>query len=275
MPLPAPVITAILCFIVPRFAESYLAMKSLIALSLFTLMFTGCSDDAPQAKKPEGFKEIEFDASDHKKVYADFYPATTPDSEKVMLMFHQAGSNAGEYEHVASVMAPLGYNCIAIDQRSGGDMWGRSNRTATKSGSGEYMDAYHDLEGALAYAQLKNYTTIIVWGSSYSASLTLKLTGENAPIKAAIVFSPGEYMDDKSIVKSWASKVTVPIFFACTPDELADGRREIYNAIPSDSKVLASFAGGVHGTSTVIPEKSQAAAKYMDKLKEFLATLKS
>jgi len=250
-------------------------MKRLCAFALTALLAVGCSNPEPKAAKPDGFKEIQFDSTDHRKVYADFFPSSVLNSEKVILMFHMAGSNAGEYETIEPVMAALGYNCIAVDQRSGGDMWDRSNRTASKTGAGDYMAAYNDLDGALEYAHTKNYTTIILWGSSYSASLVLKLASENPSVKAVLTFSPGEYMDDKSVVKGWASKVTVPVFFACTPDELSDGRQALYDAIPSDTKVLASFAGGAHGTSTLIADKSKAATLYMDKLKDFLGRLKT
>jgi len=249
-------------------------MLRLSIMATLALLLAGCSGDEQKAPKPDGFKELVFDAPDHRKVYADFYPSATLNSEKVILMFHQAGSNAGEYETIEPLMAALGYNCIAVDQRSGGDMWGRQNRTATKSGPGEYLDAYNDLVGALDYAHTSNYTTIIVWGSSYSASLVLKLASENPTIKAVISFSPGEYMDDKTLVKSWASKVIVPVFFACTTDEKSDGRADIFAAIASDDKVLVALPGGVHGSSTLIPDKSKAADEYMAKLKSFLSNLK-
>ena len=246
------------------------------ATVLLLLACTGCNDGKSEvARKPDGFKQIEFPAKDGHKVYADFYPSDTPNSEKVVLMFHQANSNSTEYEGIALTIISLGYNCIVLDQRAGGDMWGKDNRTVSKSGSGSTMDAYSDLLGALDYAHSLNYTSIIAWGSSYSASLAFKLASENPEIKAVLAFSPGEYFDDKSIVKSWASKVTVPVLFACTKDELADDRQDLYNAIPSDSKVLASFDGGVHGSSTLLPEKSKAAGEYMDKVKSFFNDLKS
>jgi len=249
-------------------------MNRLSILAIFALALVGCSNREPKAPKPDGFQEITFDASDSRKVYADFYPSSTLNSEKVILMFHQADSNAGEYESIEPVVAAMGYNCIAVDQRSGGNMWERDNRTATKSGAGDYTSAYNDMLGAIDYAHSKNYTTIIVWGSSYSASLAFRLASEDSSVKAVIAFSPGEYMDDKTEVKGWASKVSVPTFFACKPDELSDGRQELFDAIRSDTKVLASFPGGSHGSSTLLPEKSLAAKQYMDKLKEFLTSLK-
>lgn len=247
----------------------------LISAGIFAVFACcSCGDDAPNVSKPSGSKELTFDSTDHRKVVADFYPSTEPNSEKVILMFHQAGSNAGEYETIEPVAASLGYNCIAVDQRSGGDMWGRGNRTISQSGTGEYLDAYHDLEGALQYAEGKNYTTIVAWGSSYSSSLVLKLAGENTTIKGVIAFSPGEYFDDKSLVKTWAANVSQPILFACTPAELSEGRQELFDAIHSDSKTLVDFPGGIHAVSTLLSDKSPAAGKYMDKVKEFLSTLK-
>jgi len=242
-----------------------------------TMTCCSCSPGNEQtaAPKPDGFKEITFDAPDHHKVYADFYPSLTLNSEKVILMFHQAGSNAGEYETIEPIMANMGFNCIAVDQRSGGDMWGRSNRTAAQSGKGDYFGAYNDLKGALEYAESKSYTTIVVWGSSYSASLVLMLADEFPELKGVIAFSPGEYFDDKGIAKTWASRVSEPILFACTPDELKDGRQQLYDVIPSDSKNLVVFPGGVHGSSTLLQEKSSAASKYLEKVQTFLTGLKS
>ncbi len=245
-----------------------------LCLFAAALILVSCSPPQQKAKKPDGFKEITFETADQRTVYADFYPALEPNSEKVILMFHQANSNAGEYEGPALTAITLGYNCIALDQRAGGEMWGRTNRTTTKGGTGEYMDAYKDMEAALDYCHTHNYTTILVWGSSYSASLAFKLATEDSTIKAVIAFSPGEYLEDPHIVKSWAQKTTVPTFFACTEGELGDGRQDLFNALHTDKKVLACFNGGVHGTSTLLPEKSEAAGKYMEQLKLFITGLK-
>ena len=244
------------------------ASAAIVALACFA-----CSDGAQETPKPDGFKEITFDSSDHRKVFADFYPAEDPNSEKVILMFHQAGSNAAEYETMEPVAAKLGYNCISVDLRAGGDMWGKSNRTESTSGVGGYMEAYNDMQGAFDYAQSKNYTTIVAWGSSYSSSLTMKLADDNASIKAVLLFSPGEYFDDKGAAKTWAEKLSVPVLFACTNDEWSDGRKELFNAISSDSKTKAVFDGGIHGASTLRPDKSPAADKYIDAVKQFLASL--
>ncbi len=185
-------------------------------------------------------------------------------------MFHQAGSNAAEYDSIAPRIAALGLDCIVVDQRSGGDMWGHVNRTVNKSGTGTYMEAYTDLVGALMYARSKKYPAVLAWGSSYSSSLVLKLAAENPDVKGVLCFSPGEYFDDKSVVASWAHRVQVPAFFACTEDEWADGRSQLFDALGTKEKNAAAMAGAVHGSSTLNPEKSKVAETYFTKVKRFL-----
>jgi len=70
-------------------------------------------------------------------------------------------------------------------------------------------------------------------------------------------------MDDKSIVGLWASGVTQPVLFACPPEEWSDGRDKLFGEIVSKDKVSVSLPGGVHGSSTLIPDKSKAADLYM------------
>jgi dienelactone hydrolase len=212
-------------------------------------------------------------ASDAQPIFGDLYRAPTPNSKAVVLMFHQAGSNAGEYATIAPAITKIGFDCLAIDQRSGGAMWGRNNRTAEQvKGKTDYLTAYNDLLGALQWAKDQHYKEIIAWGSSYSASLVFRLAAEHPELAAILVFSPGEYFDEKAIVSKWASKVSQPVYFACTPEELRNGRQQIYEAIPTpDNDKLDAFAGAVHGSSTLINDKAPGAAGlYLSRVQAFL-----
>ena len=253
-------------------------MKGIFVLAPIALFVVGCScgnEDVPELPqgKPAGHVEVIFDATDKHQVYADFLPSKKPNSDRIVLLFHQARSNASEYETIAPKIAKLGFDCLAVDQRAGGDMWGRVNRTVNKSGAGGYPEAYNDLVGALRYAKAKKYTTIVAWGSSYSAALIFRLAAENPEVSAVVAFSPGEYMDEHGIVSQWAKKVTVPVLFACTPDEWEDGRSELFDQIASKKKTSVALAGGVHGSSTLIADKSTAAGQYMEKVTDFFTEL--
>ena len=225
--------------------------------------------NAPKA----GMRETTFPAADGQTVFADFYPAKGA-AKAAILMFHQAGSNAGEYAGTAPQVAQWGYDCLALDQRSGGNMWGRDNRTAgADTGPKDYEAAYADLAGAVEWAKKKGYKKILAWGSSYSAALCFELASKYPEVDAVLSFSPGEYFKGKTQVSGWAAAVHVPVFFTCTPDELnGEGRRRIFDALGDKKESeLVVLPGAVHGSSTLIPERSPAAAQYLKKAHEFLS----
>lgn len=47
----------------------------------------------------------------------------------MILLFHQAGSSKAEYATISPRLVAAGYSALAIDQRSGGELFG-SNETA-------------------------------------------------------------------------------------------------------------------------------------------------
>lgn len=99
---------------------------------------------------------VTFRAADGVLVHGDLYrPAGAP--RGVLLLFHQAGANRLEYAPVAPRLAALGWVALAIDQRSGGDLFDAHNLTAAGvRGDPGYMAALPDLEAALAFARARN-----------------------------------------------------------------------------------------------------------------------
>jgi len=139
---------------------------------------------------------VSFAARDGVQVFADYYSAGSK-AKPLILLFHQAGSNRGEYETIGPTLARLGFNALAIDQRSGGNAWGRTNETVKRLGrSIGYDAALPDLEAAFRWAKSSDQTgPIIVWGSSYSAALVFLLAANHRrEVKAILAFSPGEYL---------------------------------------------------------------------------------
>jgi alpha-beta hydrolase superfamily lysophospholipase len=151
---------------------------------------------------------IALKAKDEAKVYGYLCRAKSPIG--ILLLFHQAGSSAYEYAPLISRLTSLGWDCLAVDLRSGGSMYG-PNRTVEVIGqSRDYLEAYQDMEAATEFAAQRKYGKIVAWGSSYSASLVAKLANDHGFVTKIVAFSPGEYMDDKSIVRRWYSRVKVP-----------------------------------------------------------------
>jgi dienelactone hydrolase len=199
-------------------------------------------------------------ASDGVKIYGDFYPAASK-SAPYILLFHQAGSNRAEYAPIAPRLVKLGFNCLAIDQRSGGNMWGQKNETVEHLGhNGEYLDALKDSEAALAWGKSQGANPkILVWGSSYSASLAFLLAAKHPEEIAGILsFSPGEYFADKNFVRDAASRVSVPIFVTSAKDtEEIDAARSILAASPAKQKTqFIPKIAGIHGSSTLRADRN-------------------
>jgi len=154
------------------------------------------------------------------------------------------------------MLATLGFNALAIDQRSGGNAWERSNDTIKRLGkSTGYDEALPDLEAALQWAKSSGETgPIILWGSSYSAALVFLLAASHPrEVNAILAFSPGEYLRGPSTVRKAAAQVSIPIFVtsAKDPKEIAVAK-SIFDASPSVEKIrFVPQIAGVHGSSTL------------------------
>ena len=139
--------------------------------------------------------KAEFKTEDGLMVTGNLYEVGK--DKPVILLCHQAGYNRMEYVDIAPKLNELGYNCLAIDQRFGGEFAGKQNETANKAKekdlNAEMIDAQQDIKAAVSFLNKKYKTKVIVWGSSYSASLALIEGVSNDKVKAIIAFSPGDY----------------------------------------------------------------------------------
>ena len=229
------------------------------------------------ATAPEGQgKPIWLHASDNLNVKGTYYQAKDP--RAIILLFHQAGSSKDEYATIAPKLVAAGYSALAIDQRAGGDMYG-TNETVEhmpKDWKHSMEDAEQDMDGAIRWARPLG-KPVILWGSSYSASLAIPLANSYPDlVKAVLSFSPGEYFADAHRVGRAAGNLSVPIFItsAATPDEEAKARA-IAGRVPDHLATLYVPQAGVHGSSTLIEAKDPDGAKanwdatmaFLDKLK--------
>ena len=224
---------------------------------------------------------INFKSADDLLITADTYFVNTPSTAPVIILFHQAGSSRGEYNEIAPRLNKLGFNCIAVDLRSGEYSRGKDNETAIRASnaglSTNYADALPDLIAALKYARKQyNNSKVIAWGSSYSASLALKVAGDNPElVDGVLAFSPGEYFAHLGKSKTWiqdsAINIKVPTFITSSKDE-ADSWSIIYKAISSTTK--SSFipaTAGRHG-SRALWNKYDDSEDYWQAVSKFLSS---
>jgi dienelactone hydrolase len=236
---------------------------------LFTLLSVLATALLP-AYAATNMTPISLKAKDGVVVHGNYYRAAHP--KALILLFHQAGSSKDEYATIAPRLVEAGYSALAIDQRSGGDLFG-PNETAVGLGrKADYLEAKQDLEAALVWGQ-RQKLPILIWGSSYSSSLVFLVAAEHPDVKAVLAFSPGEYFDNKSLVRDAASHVTAPIYVtSADTDEEIEAARGILAASPSSSKEqYIPRTGGVHGSSTLIQARDPKGAS--DNWKALLAFL--
>ncbi len=194
---------------------------------------------------------VTFPSSDGLLITADLY--LQDKSYPFIILYHQANYSRGEYQETAPKLAKLGYNCLAVDLRSGKEVNFIQNETAAKAREKhlptEYLDAEKDMVASITYCLQYNANKIILLGSSYSASLALKIAKENSNVSAVIAFSPGEYFQPQITLKSVLSKLDKPIFVASTKGE-SPFIKEMLSEV-SGINILwftPSKTAGVHGS---------------------------
>lgn len=228
--------------------------------------------------KNDPAETVTFEAADGLPVTGDLY--FTGDAQApFLLLCHQAGYSRGEYREIAPRLGRMGYNCLAIDQRSGrgyNDVPNETAAAAKKAGLPvRYTDAYPDLEAALRYiAGEYQPSRLIVWGSSYSASLALILAAEHpAEVQAVLAYSPGEYFsfNDKR-VSDYAGEITQPVFITSAKSEKQAWRGIADSISTAGSVFFVPEGSGVHGSSALM-ESTKNNAEYWTAVESFLQSL--
>lgn len=222
---------------------------------------------------------ITFKSADGLLITADQYTPHTSNTTPLILLFHQAGSSRGEYNEIAPRLNELGFNCIAVDLRSGEYSRGKDNETAIRASKKNlptsYADALPDIIASLHYARehFSNSKTI-AWGSSYSAALALKAAGDYPQlVDGVLAFSPGEYFSHVGKSKTWirdsATNIKAPTFITSAKSEAADWL-PIYDVIgTADKQSFIPETAGKHG-SKALWNKYDDSAAYWSAVTDFL-----
>ena len=136
---------------------------------------------------------MNFSATDGAPVYGYWYRAVERPARALILAFHQGGaSGRAEYGPITPWLNAAGYDVLTIDQRAGGLLFGGENRAVAERGESSYCEAAPDLAGTLRFAQERSPgVPIVLWGSSYSGALVLRLAATNpAGVVGVRGFSP-------------------------------------------------------------------------------------
>ena len=249
-----------------------------------TALLGQSSDKSGSDKKASDtiFEPVSFESKDGLSISADLYKvhdATAP----FIVLCHQAGWSRGEYREIAPKLNKLGFNCMAIDQRSGKGVNDVDNETFQRASDANkgvaYLDAEQDITAAIEWAKGNHAEgKLILWGSSYSAALSLKVAGDRADkIDGVLAFAPGEYFSrfgkPDDYVTSSAKNIEDPSFITSAKKEKKNWIG-IHEAIPGDKKVMfLPETEGNHG-SRALWEKFEDHKDYWNAVEEFLGQFK-
>jgi pimeloyl-ACP methyl ester carboxylesterase len=201
-------------------------------------------------------------AADGVQVFGTLVPAVAR-RRGTLLLFHMAGSNRGEYAPIQPELARQGFDSLAIDQRSGGTLWGQRNETAAALGRDPgYAAALPDLRAALAWARQRDASgPVLLWGSSYSAALVFLLAAEAGPaVNGLLSFSPGEYLSGIS-VRAAAARCACPAFVTSASDsEEVTAAERLLAAVTGTPKRQFRPRQGLHGSATLRADRNPGGA---------------
>jgi alpha-beta hydrolase superfamily lysophospholipase len=175
----------------------------------------------------------------------------------------RGASGEAEYGPIAPRLNREGYDVLVIDQRAGGELFDGINRTVQANGNEtDYCKAAADLDGTLAWARVQaNGRPLILWGSSYSAALVLRLAATNPEAAIAVLaFSPasgGPMAACRS--EEVSDRIRVPVL-ALRPRsemELASAIAQAERFRAQGHQVFVADAG-THGSSMLVEERVEA-----------------
>lgn len=234
------------------------------------------SDTLTMFPYSKGKSNIELKAPDSLTIHGVLYHLSP--SKPIIVLCHQAGSSKDEYSEIAPKLNELGFNCLAIDQRSGGNRLGGANATAAEAErlkkSTDYLAAEQDIVTAVAFASGIYNKPVILLGSSYSASLALKIARSNAEVSSVIVFSPGEYFSNRSetFVLQSMKGLDKPLFITSSKSESALCKAFFDAAVSSTKTQFIPGSKGIHG-ARALWKSTPNNAEYWKELKDFLKKL--
>lgn len=194
-----------------------------------------------------------------------------------ILLCHQARYNKSEYDGIAERLRQAGFNCIAIDQRSGGPIGAVQNETYNRAIAlglpTNYVDAQQDIEAAIDFAKTRFNTPLILWGSSYSSTLALYIGAENPLVEAVVSFSPGDYLaDEKGSLVPIMANFSKPYFITSSKSEGVGVSNLLPDEKNANQTVFTPKGPGHHGSRALWINQS-GGEEYWEAIEVFLASM--
>ena len=222
-------------------------------------------------------EKIIFPSLDSLTITANLYHKSN--QAPVIVLCHQAQFNKFEYVGIAKTLFEKGFNCLAIDQRSGGGLieeFNETNLEALKNKKAvDFLDAEQDVIAAVNFAAKKYGKPVILWGSSYSSVLSLYTAIDNKNVKAVIAFSPGDYFEkEKGSLKTKLATFTKPMFVTSSKEESKELTQMLSKMkMTAEQSQFIPDSAGLHG-SRALWKTSPNNEEYWKAINGFLEKVK-
>ena len=241
-----------------------------MAKTIKRLLILVCAIAGTNAQAQAAVHTVEIMLQDEITMHADYYAAASGNEKPLIILCHQAGYSKGEYKEIAPVLNEMGFDCIAIDMRSGGSVNGIDNETARQAQkrklSTDYESALSDIESVADFYINQQSRKIILWGSSYSAGLIFPVAKSHEEVLACIAFSPGEYFKNPNYLRETLLDFNKPIFATAAREEIKPVM-ELFGELQS-ATVYTPNSAGQHGSSTLW-QSTEGNNEYWDALRAF------
>ncbi len=186
----------------------------------------------------KGQEGVYFYAADSTKIRGDLYlrDYTLP----FMILCHGETADRSEFYSIAPRLLNLNYNCLAIDMGTNG------------SHNFSLAGAQTSLRAAIAYVRRFNSLPVILFGSSWSASLCLLESADNPQIRAIVALSPGEYFQPGIIMSDAVEKISQPVFICGNRTEFSYLQKMVEKQPAGELTLFQPEKGkGVHGAAAL------------------------
>jgi len=210
-------------------------------------------------------RKVTFLAADKLEVTADLYLYDY--SMPFIILFHQENSSRGEYREIAPKLQKMGFNCLAVDLRSGKECNFVQNETAMRAQKNNFpattLDCEKDVLAAIDYlGKTVAKNRYVLLGSSFSATLAMKVANHNPKVTAVIAYSPGEYFGSVK-AKDWLVDFDNLVYVASTKRE-KPFVAELIKDIPAQYlTIFQPSDDGVHGAPALWKDNASANEYWM------------
>lgn len=208
------------------------------------------------------FEEVKFSAADGYKISGSFYPSSSKQKSKTVILVHQFGSNRHDFDILIPELLNSGFTVLDYDIRGMGK---------SQNGPTQINDFPKDVIGAVNFLKTKaevDPDKIAIIGASVGANVAYVVSGSVPDIKAAISLSPSN-TGSRGVLLGLDIPNFSPhnIFIASDEKEKADA--DFVFSLSKEIKQQKVYPGFGHGV--VLLKSKEARRDILDFLKKILA----